>query len=269
MSHLKITKEYKNLIYFSFNRIILIFIFIFSIKIVLNEEVCTREQPYKKLNSCVTSCSQDDIFNYKTCIPISSNEEDIKNMIEKIKAYIQTIRNIQNEIIIQGEGINYQITTNNLISQETNIHNSINLKIGEECISKIKEGVHNEDFYIILINIINSNYTTSFDGFKIITFDEEFSIKILCGGNTLSFEIPISIPNDTLVQYNKLIDEYNYDILNLNNSFYTDICELYTTEDNTDMSLSKRIEIFGSHKINPCADNCKYIQFNINTTKIK
>ena len=41
MSHLKITKEYKNLIYFSFNRIILIFIFIFSIKIVLNEEVCT------------------------------------------------------------------------------------------------------------------------------------------------------------------------------------------------------------------------------------
>ena len=269
MTHQKITKEYKNLIYFSFNRIISIFVFIFSIKIVINEEVCTSEQPYKKSNICVTSCSQDDIFNYKTCIPISSNEEDIKNMLEKIKAYIQTINNIQNEIIISGEGINYQITTNNLISQETNTDNSINLKIGEECISKIKEGVNNEDFYIILINIINNNYTTSFDGFKIIAFDTEFSIKILCGGNTLSFEIPVSIPNETLTQYNKLNDEYNYDILNLNNSFYTDICELYTTEDNTDMSLSKRIEIFGSHEINPCAENCKYIQFNINTTKIK
>ena len=269
MTHLKITKDYKNLIYFSFNRIISIFLLIFSIKIVLNEELCTSEQPYKKLNECVTSCSQNEIFKYKTCIPISSDEEDIKNMIEKIKSYIQTINTIQNEIIIQGEGINYQITTNDLINQETNTDNSINLKVEEECISKIKEGINNDDFYIILINIINTNYTTSFEGLKIIIFDSEFSIDLFCEGNSLSFEIPVSIPNETLTQYNKLKDEYNYDILNLNNSFYIDTCELYTTEDNIDMSLSKRIEIFGSHEINTCANNCKYIQFNINTTKIK
>ena len=97
-------------------------------------------------------------------------------MVDIIKNYIKT-NDIQNEIIIEGEGINYQITTNYLINNENNSNNSINLTLGEECSTKIKETLNN-DFYIILINIINSNYTTSLEGFKVIAIDTELSINI-------------------------------------------------------------------------------------------
>ena len=266
MIRFKNTKYYPKLLLFSLNNILSIILLFFSINIVISEENCTDTEPYKNLNACVSSCSEDDIFKYKTCIPVSSDEEDIIKMVDIIKTYIKK-NDIQNEIIIEGEGISYQITTNYLINNENNYNNSINLTLGEECPTKIKETLNN-DFYIILINIINSNYTTSLEGFKVIAIDTELSINLLCGGYTVSFDIPISIPNETLAVYKQLNEEYNYDILNLNSSFYTDICELYTTEDNTDMSLSKRIEIFGSHGINPCAENCEYKKFDNNSYKV-
>ena len=266
MIRFKNRKYYPKLLLFSLNNILSIILVFFSINIVISEENCTDTEPYKNLNACVSSCSEDDIFKYKTCIPISSNEEDILKMVDIIKNYIKK-NDIKNEIIIEGEGINYQITTNYLINNENNSNNSINLTLGEECSTKIKETLNN-DFYIILINIINSNYTTSLEGFKVIAIDTELSINLLCGGYTISFDIPISIQNETLAVYKQLNEEYNYDILNLNSSFFTDICELYTTEDNTDMSLSKRIEIFGSHGINPCAENCEYKKFDNNSNKV-
>ena len=247
----------------------LFFLFIYINNFVYNNELCINNEPYMKSNTCVSICTESEIFIDKICYPISSNETDIKNMYEIIKSYIRSksINGIRNEIIIKGEGIIYQITTNKLIQNESISNNSINLNLGEKCLQTINEELK-VDYYIILINIINNNYTSSTQGIKIFIQNTDFDINLLCGGKTISLGIPVKIQQETLINYEQLIDRYNYDILNLNGFFYTDICKLYTSEDKTDMPLAKRIYFFGSHGINVCAENCDYNYFDINTSKI-
>ena len=255
---------------FSFNKYFSIFLFIlFSSEFLFNNGKCPDGQPYKKSGICTNTCNNQELFDNKKCIPISLVKEDIASMIDIIENYyISQFTNINNEIIINGEGIIYQITTNNLIENQNDIINSIHLNLGKQCIDNIKK--LNKDLLFILINIINSNYTTSIEGFKIIvkTSKEKIPLNQICGGEAINLGIPVLVQRETLTKYKELKENYNYDILNLNNSFYTDICQTYTTEDKTDISLSKRKEIYGSHGIDICSKNCIYKKFDINLQKI-
>ena len=243
---------------------------IFLIKLVYNHETCTEEQPYKKSNECTSTCTENDIFITKICIPVSFNEDDITNMIENIKNYISNLNpsDINEDILIEGEGITYQITTNNLIENENQENNLIHLTLSDECLSSIGEATTN-DYFIILINVINTNYTT-YNTDKIIlkSNDIESTLNELCLGKTVSFAIPVSISSSILPIYESIKEEYDYDIFNIDDSFYTDICELYTTEDKIDISLSKRIELFGDYSLEVCGIYCDYHKYDIETNKI-
>jgi len=251
------------LIFFSFKTFSFLF-WIFQIKFSFINSACSNGEPYKLKNECVYECSEEELIHNKTCIPVSSSESDIRKVFDIIESYIINDANISSEIIIEGEGISYQITTNKLIEDHINNNNSIYLDLGEPCLKKIKE----LDFIIILINIINTNYTTSTKGLKIISLNTELSINLLCGGENIYFGIPVSVPKETKEIYTALKEAYNYDILNLNSSFYTDICEIYKTEDETDMSITQRLKVFGSHGIDVCAKNCEYKYFDSDINKI-
>ena len=251
------------LIFFSFKIFSYLF-WIFQIKFSFISCGCSNGEPFKLNNKCVSECGEEELIYNKTCIPVSSSESHIRKVFDIIETYIINDANISSEIIIEGEGITYQITTNKLIESHINNNNSIYLDLGEPCLKKIKE----LDFIIILINIINTNYTTSTKGLKIISLNTELSINLLCGGENIYFGIPVSVSKETKEIYTALKDAYDYDILNLNSSFYTDICEIYTTEDETDMSLTQRIEVFGAHGIDVCAQNCEYKRYDSDTNKI-
>jgi len=237
---------------------------LFSIRFSGYNGKCTNGMPYKKSNECVNNCIIEDLIVDQTCIPVSTSKTHIEAMITSIKSYIaDNSASITNNIIIEGEEITYQIMKSNLLGNNAN--NIINLSLGNKCLNKIK--AINTDFYVILINVINSNYATSKNGLIIICSNQELSLNI-CEGETISFGIPISVPQKTLTTYTNIHDKYNIDIFNLNSSFYTDICETYTTEDKTDMSLSLRKEIYGSHGIDVCAQNCEYKKYDIGANKI-
>ena len=249
------------------NRIFsLIYLVLFSIKFLRYNGKCTNGMPYKKSNVCANNCNVDDLIVDKTCIPVSTSKEHIEEMITLMKSYIENPTSLINSnIVIEGEGINYQITKINLIANQNNANNIINLNIGDKCLNKIKN--INTDFYVILINIINNNYITSKKGMKIISSNQELSLNI-CEGETISFGIPISVPQGTFTTYKRIHDNYNIDIFNLNSPFYTDICETFTTEDKTDMSLSLRKEIYGNHGIDVCAQNCEYKKYDSGENRI-
>ena len=222
--------------------------------------------PYKESNTCVNTCNIVNILVSKTCIPVSTSKDHINAMITSIKSYIENpTYPITSNIVIEGEGITYQITKNDLIGSQYNANNIINLNFGDKCLNEIKKV--NSVFYVILINVINSSYTTSKDGIIITSSNQEISLNV-CEGETISFGVPISVQQETLTAYKKIYENNNYDILNLNGSFYTNICEIYTTEDETDMSLSLRKGIYGSHGIDVCAQNCEYKKYDISANKI-
>ena len=256
-----------------FNNIFSKFLFVlFSIQILRYNGKCTNNEPYKDLDLdiCVYECNKEQLFIDRTCIPVSVSSTHIEEMTEKILFYIENYNStgdIANDIIIKGEGITYQISNNNLIKNQNNANNLINIDFGNKCLNNLKDIC--ENFFIILINVINTNFTTS-KGILMLSENEEYelSLNIICEGESITYGIPISIPQEIKEVYIKIKEMYNYDILNINSSFYTDICELYETEDNLDMSLSKRLEVFGSHGIDPCSNNCHYKKYDIDKNKI-
>jgi len=65
-----------------------------------------------------------------------------------------------------------------------------------------------------------------------------------------------------------LLDSINqgYDIFNISSSFYNDICIIYTSYTNTDMTLNYRIKYL---YYNLCGNNCVYNGFDITTSTVK
>ena len=253
-----------------FNNIFLFVLFTFQIWEYNGK--CTDSEPYKDLNLdiCASECTEQQLFINKTCIPASVSSTHIEEMTDKILTYIgnyNSPEDITNDIIIEGEGITYQISNNNLIKNQNNANNLINIDFGNKCLNNLKDLC--ENFFIILINVINTNFTST-KGILILSESEEYelSLNIICKGENIKYGIPISIPQEIKAIYKNIKEIYNYDILNLNSSFYTDICELYETEDNLDMSLSKRIEVFGNHGIDVCSSNCQYKKFDIDKNKV-
>ena len=57
-----------------------------------------------------------------------------------------------------------------------------------------------------------------------------------------------------------------YNIFDLNNSFYHDICSVFTYN-NSDISLSERKNLLDLSDENLCINNCNHSNFDINTLK--
>ena len=122
---------------------------------------CSSNEPFKLSNVCNTDCDNTQLFQAKTCIPISTKESDITAMFNKIVSYYSsiTVNTITNPIIIEGENINYIITTNIIENSNTN---SYLLNLGENCLNALTS-----EFYIVLINIKNNNYITTSNGIRL------------------------------------------------------------------------------------------------------
>ena len=227
---------------------------------------CTNGEPFKKSDNCILDCDINEIFQDKTCIPISTKEENINEMFDKIVQYYGNINvnTIEDKIIIEGENINYIITTNILENSESD---SYLLNLGENCINSINEVT--SDFFIVLINIINTDYITTSNGIKIFNNNnEKYLLSNLCEKQSFSVGIPIEVTNSEITLNKKIKNEYGYDIFNIDDPFYIDKCTKFTTPYNSDISLRKRNEIYGFYAKEVCSDLCTYIKFKEDENKI-
>ena len=59
--------------------------------------------------------------------------------------------------------------------------------------------------------------------------------------------------------------ELGYDILDINDPFYQDICSPYKSDNNTDILLSDRIDYIYNNKDSQCQSNCKFSSYLLNS----
>ena len=220
---------------------------------------CTNEEPFKKADNCVSNCNINELFQAKSCIPISTKEDNINEMYDKIVSYYKNINviTISNKIVIEGENINYIITTNILENRNSD---SYLVSLGQNCLNSISEVT--TYFYIVLINVINTDYITSSNGIRIFNNNNDlYLLSDLCNKQTINIGIPIEVTGSEISLYKSIKNENGYDIFNVDDSFYSDKCTKFTTSDNTDISLSKRIEIYGVYIKDVCSNICTFIKF--------
>ena len=87
--------------------------------------------------------------------------------------------------------------------------------------------------------------------------------------NDIDVVIPIELDQEIIDLY-KLLKDQGYDLFNINNKFYFDICTPFTAENGADVLLDDRLLYFYSKIVDiiTCPKNCKYSQFSLESLSL-
>ena len=230
-----------------------------------NSYECIKKYPFLFTgnNSCSENCSSEDFFNEKCTLNDYNIESEgiiIRNIINDIEnnlmnKLISEYLNDRKDLIIKKNEIIYQITSswNQNNKQYKNI-SSIKLKNCEN-ILKAKYNIQTDEALIIF------KIEKKIEGLFIPLIEYEiFNPKTkekldlnYCKNESIYIDIytSISINENILFKYDP------------NNSYYNDICNTYTTENGTDITLYDRKNEYNNNNYFLCPVNCKYINYNL------
>ena len=202
-----------------------------------------------------------------------NNNLDIYNAI---KENIIEIYNQKSQVIEGEDNKLYQITNTNKemeLLQNGDINNNYNLSIIDlsQCEIKLREEYHlNDDVPLIILKQETYDSQSSQKTIEYEVFEPYNKTKLnlsICNEDTINIYVPIELSEETKKIAEEL-KEKGYDIFNINDPFYTDICTSYKSEDGTDMLLSDRIDYIYNNNDAKCQPNCKFSNYIQNTQYI-
>ena len=90
----------------------------------------------------------------------------------------------------------------------------------------------------------------------------------ICEGIFINIYSPVTLKENTELLFKSMSDS-GYNLFNLNDSFYNDICSTYTTKDGTDLTLldRKKIVYDQNTNISMCQEGCTLINYNMTLKK--
>ena len=83
----------------------------------------------------------------------------------------------------------------------------------------------------------------------------------LCNNDKVDSYVPVQLEEKLLHLYEDL-QESGYDLFNIEDLFYNDICSPYESENGTDVLLSDRKNDFYNNNYTTCQANCQYSSFD-------
>ena len=233
------------------------------------EEAWKSEDYIKEIETGI--CTVEKILNNECTDQIITSEQ-ISFIFNKLKndslneQYKDESRIIRTKnVIFQVSSLEYQklidspdISTINFGKCEDILYNKY-VKTNNDSIIIIKMDTKNEDLSITYVQyeLYNPNTNEKLD------LNECENLKII-------LNVPKDLDIDTLLFYHNLYEE-GYNLFDSKDSFYTDICSTYTTQNNTDILLNDRIkDIYSKYgNITLCQINCTFEIFNNNSNKAK
>ena len=232
-------------------------------------ETCPEEYPYQHVETkeCLKSCSSDDLRNKKCKLNfifnsnINSFTENIRNLIKE-----KNLTSSDTNIILDGNNTTYQIISSNKMQENENTNISI-IDLGE-C-EKILLDEYNLSYLLILKidSKINENTAVVLNYEVYNPYTTEKLNLSLCSNvkiNTYSAHYPSEESKSKIKQLNEL----GYDLYNINDNFYQDICSPFTSDNGTDILLSDRKSDFYQN-ISLCENNCTYKGYDLDKNRVQ
>jgi len=215
----------------------------------------------------------------------NEDQEDEDNITESNTIVInetEQIENIYNSMVENIEETGYKIVkTPTCVFQYSTVEEQLNNKTEEnkevssvdlgECeeLLRKQEGLNDtEQFLMLKLDIKNSTTDAVYVQYEIFNPHDYSKVSLdICNNVTIKIQVPVLL-EETKLSLIAHMEEYGYDIFNINDSFYNDICSTYTAQNGADMTLSSRKEIiYDSVKdMYLCQDGCEFQSFNINTS---
>ena len=189
------------------------------------------------------------------------------------------IEDIYNTIITNIEDTGYKIVkTQTSVFQYSTIEEQLNNKTEEvssvdlgECEGKLRkqEGLNDtEQFLMLKLDIKNSTSNAVFVQYEVFNPHDYNKVSLeICKNDTIKIQVP-KILEETKLSLISHLEEYGYNIFDINDTFYNDICATYTAQNGADMTLKSRKEIiYDSVKDTVlCQDGCEFQSFNTSTS---
>ena len=217
------------------------------------------------------SCTKEEILNNK-CTDRIINNEQIKEVFNQIKEDLfNHIYKDENRIIITKNAL-FQVSTLEQQKFENN-PNISSIDFGEcENILKNKYNISSEEsINIVKLDIKSEDFSTIFVLYELYNSNSTHQLSLdSCKNSKVILNIPKQLEKETFILYDNL-NKNGYDLFNINDSYYNDICSTYTTLDKTDILLNDRQEDYfiRNGNITLCQIHCKYKFYNLTNNKSK
>ena len=260
------------------------------------------EYIYEYNNICLNKCPENtkiSIADKKCLLLCNSNQfeadnicynnfkNDTQNLFQNGNIFINNNSNFYDllyNIILQSyepkegklltiqrnDDIIYQITNSkNELELLKNLSNNINnisiIDLGQ-CESILRETYHidENDAFIFIKNEKKSNKSCE-KNIKFDVYDPYNKTKLnlsICNKTSINLLVPTELSQETKQLYEKMKEE-GYDMFNINDPFYQDICTPFGTSNGTDILLSDRIDYIYNNDDTQCQSNCKFSYYSI------
>ena len=169
------------------------------------------------------------------------------------------------DVLIQLSSVDFQ--ENNINDQ-----NTTNVFLGK-CKDILKEKYNLKDNEILLmlkLDLFKKTSSTALVEYEIYNYNNSQKLNLdYCNNVMIDVYVPIQLDNKTIFLYNNL-NSSGYNLFDINDSFYIDICSLYTTINGTDITLVDRQNEYYNKSLIICKEEgCTYDYYDTKLNKIK
>ena len=221
--------------------------------------ICQENEIITNLNS-INCCSYPNIA--------SCNAES-KAIAVNYNSIITNIANTDFKIVKTENSIIQFTTLKEQMSNTDNSYSSIDLG---DCEDKLRqqEGLSESDeFLIVKVDIKNSTTKAVFVQYEIYKPNTNQKVSLdICKDDKIKIQVPVSLTNEELTLIESFND-YDYNIFDLEDDFYNDVCSKYTAQNGADMVLSSRKNlVYDKLKDNYyCQKGCDFGKLETKTKK--
>ena len=229
-------------------------------------------------NSIITNTKSIPCCNYDinedkcidtTIIPITSIINITKEFEIIYNTIIDNMEDQSYKIVQTEKGIFQFSTVEEQLNNKSDIVSSVDLGECEDKL-RVQEGLNDtEQFLIVKLDIINSAINATYVQYEIFNPRNYSKVNVdICKNISIKISVPVILDESKLALISSL-EESGYDIFDINDEFYNDICATYTAQNGADMALSSRkTRIYDSIKdVYLCQEGCEFESFDTQTSK--
>ena len=187
-------------------------------------------------------------------------KEMVDNVIYAIKhGFFEEymLKENKSDIIKETDNEIYQISM--LSTQLNNSDNNNSIIILGDCENKLKWSNKiqpNEDLIIFKVAHKNSYFKTQILEYSIFSMNGTQINLDICNNSIVQHIIPVKINEDELYKYNP------------DDEFYKELCNQYTSNEGTDMTIYDRKNDFNEQNLSLCENNCEFKEYKRDVKKV-
>ena len=223
-------------------------------------------------SNCLIYKKPDDKKEEESSNNENFDEKQLSVIYNKLKEIIDEKSYDGGNIVLNMKDVLLQLSSIEFQESSINDENTTNVFLGE-CKDILKEKYNLQDNEVLLmlkLDLFKQNSSIPLVEYEVYNYNKSEKLNLdYCNDVKINVYVPLQLDNQTIFLYNDL-NSSGYNLFDSNDSFYTDICSLYTTINGTDITLSDRKKEYYNESLSLCqGEGCSYDYYNNTIKKVK